>query len=287
MTTATALRTRNDLVVQAMEPFLVVVPWHRDHLDHRPMGLEIPPCNIIDPMRLEAETFLRRLDTLDRLAFGPGGMEMPGWVFHDCAEVPAAIFGFARRVHRLPADVARRLDLAPGERGLMPLSMYIAMPAVLPGAWFGHNLASLNPIFPDLGYRGLGSITKALALKTFRCALQVGATQWTSPALRIHSRFGPLELMSAWTPAHSKPETLTYRFRVTDAKLRSALGDPTAIMPPREADFEIDATDTAALQRLQERLEAGERLVVADSPRQAGGGSIRVPMAAAARHPAR
>ena len=39
--------------------------------------------------------------------------------------------------------------------------------------------------------QGLASVTKALALKTFNASEQVGATQWDSEALFIHTGFGP------------------------------------------------------------------------------------------------
>ena len=133
--------------------------------------------------------------------------------------------------------------------------------------------------------KGLASVTKALALKTFNASEQVGATQWDSEALFIHTRFGPLDLVHAWTPAHSEPETLTYRFDVTDQKLRAAMGDPAAIaaLPSRDADnpagvFEIPADDHVAMQDLQAEIEAGGAYVVAGPPRRHEG-VWRVPVA--------
>ena len=38
----------------------------------------------------------------------------------------------------------------------------------------------------------------------------MGATQWDSKALFIHSRIGELELLSAFTPIHTKENTLCY-----------------------------------------------------------------------------
>lgn len=275
----------NDTVFETLEPFLVAAPWHRDRLDHSPMGLNVPPENVIDPTRVKAMEFLDRLVVLDRLTFGPKGMPMPKWLFYGSAEVPGAIFGFARRAETFEPDTARRLELAADSTGLMPLSMYVAIPVRPPDAWFGHNLASLNRVAPELGLRGLASITKAVALAAFRCRDQFGAVQWNSPGLYVHTRFAALQLITAWTPAHSEPATLTYRVGITDEALRCGLGDPAARCPRREPDLEIDADDHEAMKALQTRIEAGGELVVTGPPRRDDDGSIRVPVAEARPRP--
>jgi hypothetical protein len=193
-------------------------------------------------------------------------MPMPKWVFYNGAELPGGIFGFGRPARDLPRDVPRQLGAPEGYDGLVPLSMYIAIPVRPPTVWFGHNLASLNPVFPDLGLRGLASFTKAVALKCFRCEVQIGATQWDSSALPIHCRFGPLDLVTAYTPAHSEAQTLTYRFSVTDDKLRAAAGDKGVTLEFPAPDFELHASDTGAMKKLQTRIEDGQRFVIAGRP---------------------
>jgi hypothetical protein len=273
-----SIPTRNDKALRAAIPFVVATPTHRALLDCSPFGLTIPEEGFIDPTRMESERFLLLLQTLDRLTFGPEGMPMPRWVFYNCAEIPGAIFGLARRSEELPRSVQSALGLEPGESTLVPFSMYIAIPIRPPEVWFGHNLASLNPTFPALRLRGLASITKALALKVFRCKTQIGATQWDSDALHIHTRFGPLDLVTAWTPAHSEAETLTYRVDLTDQNLAHALGDPSASIDYPATDFEIAAGDADAMQTLQRRIEAGEEFVVTGRPRRHEG-RLRVPVA--------
>ena len=222
--------------------------------------------------------FLDRLFVLDRLTFGPAGMPMPRAGWRMTARSCRGPSSGSPPAERLPTAAAARLELDDGAAGLVPLSMYIAIPALPPARWFGHNLASLNRTLPELSLHGLGSMTKALALKCFRCREQIGATQWGSPALHIHARFGPLELLTAWTPAHSDPATLTYRVAVTDEKLRFALGDPDARLETVPATDAVSAGDERAMQRLQERLEAGERFVITGPPLEEGG-TVRVPIA--------
>ncbi len=130
--------------------------------------------------------------------------------------------------------------------------------------------------------KGLASMTKALALKVFRAAEQVGTTQWDFEALFTHTRFGMLDLVTAWTCAHSEPPTLTYRFGVTDENIRAAMGDPTVSLPsPDPAGvFELPADDHQAMQDLQERIVRGGTYVVTGPPRRHEG-VWRVPVAGA------
>lgn len=268
--------TRNDVMLSRLEPFVVALPSHAARLELRPFGLDIPAEHVIDPTRMASKVFLHRLQTLDQLTFGPEGMPMPRWVFYDCAELPGAIFGFAMPARTLPADARRQLGGGDPD-DLVPLSMYIAIPMRPPAVWFGHNLASLNPVFPDLDLTGLASITKAVGLAVFRCGTQFGATQWDSEALHIHTRFGPLDLITAWTPAHSEASTLTYRFDVTEERLRHALGDPAVTLAYPEPDLEVDQGDEELMQRLQAEIERGARYVVAGRPRRVSGRQ-RVPL---------
>ncbi len=39
-------------------------------------------------------------------------------------------------------------------------------------------------------------------------------TQWGSPALKLHSNFGHLEVIGAYAPVHSHAKTITYRVQV-------------------------------------------------------------------------
>jgi hypothetical protein len=106
-----------------------------------------------------------------------------------------------------------------------------------------------------------------------------GATQWTSKALYIHSKFGALDLQTAYTPAHSEHETLTYGFQVTDAKLRASMGGPDIALPRPDPQFWIDSGDVQAMKELQDRIEAGGRFVIPGPPRVGGHGRAEVPIA--------
>jgi hypothetical protein len=265
-------------LVKELEPFVVVTEFNRDGLDLAPFGLNVTREHRIDPTRMESEQFLLLLQTLDGRTFGPEGMPMDRWVFYDCCYMPGAIFGFGRPARSLSAQAREVLSVPDSYRGLVPYSMYIAIPMATEGAWMGHNLASIGPTLPEEGLKGLGTLTKALGLKCFGTETFYGATQWSSRALHIHTKFGPLDLHTAHTPAHSEPRTLTYGFPVTDRALFSALRAPGFEMARPEVDRWIESTDVTAMIELQDRIEAGERFVVPEPPRRDETG-IHVPIA--------
>jgi hypothetical protein len=118
-----------------------------------------------------------------------------------------------------------------------------------------------------------------VALKVYRCRRQLGAMQWDSPALNIHARFGALRMLTAWTPAHTNPKTITYAIDVTDETLRRGLGDPQAPAGPAPAPCrQIAVDDVAAMRELQTQIEAGERFAVAGRARKGEDGVRRVPI---------
>ncbi|MCO4761875.1 MAG: hypothetical protein KC502_10240 [Myxococcales bacterium] len=272
---------RNPTLMTELVPYVVATPFNLPLLDVQPFGAQ--PAQVIDPTRLSSAPFLDILHRLDGLTFGPEGMPMPKWVFYDCAEMPGAIYGLGLPANRLWPAARELFALPDGYEGIVPLSMYIAIPMQTRGVWFGHNLASAGPALraagpTDIDLRGLGSVTKGLALRCFGVKTFWGATQWLSKALFIHVKFGPLRLATAWTPAHSENETLTYGFDVTDDKLRASIGDRSITLERPPVDFWLDSSDKAAMQALQHRIEAGERFVIPSAPRHEAG-DVRVPIA--------
>ena len=269
------IHLENARLLADLELFVVATPDNQARFDLRPFGLVVADDARFDPLRREAAPFLDRLARLDALTFGAEGMPMPRWVFYDCAEIPGGIVGFGARAATISSDVRALLEVPEGAEGIVPLSMYIAIPTLEPGVWMGHNLSTAR--------RGLGGITKAVALKVFRASAQIGVTQWDSAALFVHTRMGPLELLTAWTPAHSHAASLTYRVTIDDAALLRLARVPSgeAVRPP--ADRWIDSGDHAAIEALQARIEAGERFCVVGPPAPIGPGRWRVPIAALAR----
>jgi len=256
-----AVQERYRRILESCTPYFVSSPLGAiPHLGDAPLGIAVARQHRYDPHRVESGDFLHALQRLDELTFGPVGMTMPRWVFYDCAEVPGGIFGFGRRADALPDWLRRALDVPPAYDGLVPLSMYVAIPMLAPGAWHTYTLCTINEVAPGAAPANLGVLTEAAGVSIFQVGCAYGATQWRSPKLEVHCRFGPLELLTAWTPAHSDPATATFRYPVGRERIDAALARD-AILPSSSPGMEwIDCDDPEALQALQRRLEAGEKL---------------------------
>lgn len=264
-------------LVQKLEPFLVVSPINRPGCNLSPFGMVVPEANVFDPTRMDSEPFCNLLQSLDGRTFGPEGMPMDKWVFYDICYMPGAVFGFGKHSSQLSDRAKEVFALDPDYEGLVPYAMYIAIPMAEKGAWMGHNLASIAPLLPEEKLRGLGTLTKAMGLKCFQTRNFYGATQWSSTALYIHVKFGPIDLLTAYTPAHSEAKTLTYRFEASDHALLAAVGNPEYSFDRPEPELWIEARDTEAMIALQDRIEAGERFLIPSAPRREDG-RIEVPV---------
>lgn len=277
------LEPKNTTLLRRLKPFVVAIAEHRAAFDCQAFGLVIGEAERLDPLRVGAAPFLELLRRLDAATFGPEGMPMPRWVFFDGAELPGGIVGFGAYPSELAESTRQLLRVERGYTGLVPLSMFIAIPTHEPGVWMAHNLASMAPQVPAEGLDGLGGLTKAYGLGVYRAKRQIGATQWNSSALSIHTRLGPLELLSAWTPAHSEPWTLTYGVDVTEAALMNLARDPTGKVDAPRPDLWVDSEDHALQRELQERIEAGARFQIVGKPELAGPERLRVPVRALPR----
>lgn len=267
----------NDRLSQGLVPYVVGTPRNLPFFDLQPLGWPIK--KLFNPLHTDSARFLERLGRLDVATFGPEGMPMPRWVFFDGAELPGGVVGLACPVDQL-SEAGRTLFALPKDaQGFVPLSMFIAIPSHQPGTWMGHNLASASPQLPELGLQGLASLTKALGLAVFRTEHQIGVTQWNSLALAVHTRLGPLQLRTAWTPAHSEPWSLTYRAEITQAALRNLAREPGHALKRPEPDFFVDSEDHAAMQDLQRQIEGGARFVIPHKPRVLGPEHLQVPVA--------
>ena len=65
----------------------------------------------INPMEMEQVGFGNQILQIESQAFGPSGMEMPRWVFFDCAVTPGFVAGFAIKTKALDPEVRKALKL--------------------------------------------------------------------------------------------------------------------------------------------------------------------------------
>lgn len=232
-------------------------PGQRHHLDWF-QGIEPIYKN---PLNLNDLEFAEQIYFIEERAFGPANLAMPRWVFYDCAVVPGFVAGFAHRTATLPPSLKKILRQSPN-LDWTPLSLFIIIPTMARGEWVAHNLCSVNSLLsPADQFYGLGFLSKAFGLWYANVETCVGMTQWASPARKLHSHYGPMEILTSYTPVHSHAETLTYRVKVNT--------NSWTLFFTREPDLEfleiyrpsglmVDPKDSNSLLLLQKRLESGE-----------------------------
>ncbi|MEQ9324743.1 MAG: hypothetical protein RIF41_36595, partial [Polyangiaceae bacterium] len=170
---------------------------------------------------------------------------------------PGIVFGFGRRARDLPLYAREAYRVVDDDDVYVPLSMWVAVRCAERDAWFGHNLSSANLILKgEERLSGLAVLTKVLAVKLTRGLKQYGATQWTSKSIDLHLRLGDMHVLSAYTPAHTHPETLSYRIDVTDDNLTRSLR--TGWKRSTETGHKIvDPYDHHTIRTLHDEIERG------------------------------
>lgn len=235
----------------------ILNPGQRHHLDWF-QGLTPIYKNPLDLHDLE---FAEQIYFLEESAFGPANLAMPRWVFYDCAVVPGFVAGFAHRTATLPANLKAKLRHSP-DLDWTPLSLFIIIPTMAKGEWVAHNLCSVNSLLPrEEQFYGLGFLSKAFGLWYANVDTCVGMTQWASPARRLHSHYGPMEILTSYTPVHSHAETLTYRLKVNvNSWMLFFTREPDLefLESYRPSGLTVDPSGKDSLISLQKRLEIGE-----------------------------
>lgn len=244
-------------------PFVLAQPEVLSGLPQQVWDLGVHHVSASSP---DTQPFREALMRLDGLTFGPEGMPMAPWLFEDTAFLPGLVSGFALPLPQLTEGQLQRLSLASRALApeLVPVSMYIAIASQQDGV-FGHNLASLANLLPELGLKRLGTLTKVLGLAIAQVSTVSGITQWQSHALGLHAKFGPLWLQSAWTPLHSFPATLVYRVPLAPTDLE-ALWQGHSIARPQPNRW-IDPKSEDSLKALQHQLEQGREVAVLAGPK--------------------
>jgi hypothetical protein len=242
-----------------------------DQLDTSPFGLSILGLDLLGPPQnpwTEAD-MMRVYNVLNATAFGDKGIPLQNWVMIDLGLLPSAFLlvtvtqdaaraalaeaqSDRRREHsaRVLAAVleeAARLD----HRGPVPVAGYCAAPTPAAGEWVGWSLCSALP--------GLGTTVKGVALEVYRAHSLTGVAQFTDQALRVHRRFGPMEIMAPTLDLHPVPHTMVYRTHVYA---------PDPEQPPT---MWLDARDLDAQREMQARVDAGTSRYFILSPGLADG----------------
>jgi hypothetical protein len=183
----------------------------------------------------------------------PGELTLPGWVLSDLYLLPGAIGLLLCKASVLDVPTRKRLGLAPDDEAIA--AAYLAAPTVTPKAFIGVSLLSLVPKILA------GAWVKALTLRMLGAQRLRGVAQWANPSVRVHTRMGPLRVVSAVPGTHEfRAKSFVYESDLSD---ESAWTDAMA----RRQTFSrmgnvrrVPATDLATLGAIIERAEAGEHI---------------------------
>ncbi len=162
------------------------------------------------------------------------GIGMPWWVMVDCALMPAGFFGvmgpaklLSENKRKLIDNILKEIPMPLGvddpaltqplrDDEIIPLAEASTLACAMPDKISSYSLYSLVP--------GLAIIAKSLSLSAYQKlgrSLQMGIAQYDNKSLRIHTQFGPLEIMNFAVPLHTLSEkTFYYRLEIpTDDEL--------------------------------------------------------------------
>lgn len=226
-------------------------------LDTTPFGLSVPSLDLLGPPQnawTQAD-MMRVYNVLNATAFGDKGIPLQNWVMIDLGLLPSAFLvatltpeaalvalGEARsdrrRDHsaRVLAAVLAEADRL-NHRGPIPVAAYCAAPTPVAGEWVGWSLCSALP--------GLGTTVKGVALEVYGARTLTGVAQFTDQALRVHRRFGPMEIMAPTLDLHPVPHTMVYRTQIYGPD------------PDQAPTMWLDARDLDAQREMQAKVDAG------------------------------
>ncbi len=232
-------------------------PGSRHRLDWFPMAPIYK--NPLDTHELD---FANMIYFIEENAFGPANMAMPRWVFYDCAILPGFVAGFAMRASALPQAIRKVLPDT-SQLEWVPLSLFIIIPSMAKGQWIAHNLCAVNSLLSEQDrLYGLGFLSKAFGLWYANVESCLGITQWGSPALKLHSHYGHMEIVTAFTPVHSHAKTITYRVEVDMhcwEKFFTREDDLRFLESYAPTNMLIDPKNEKTMVDLHQRLQNGER----------------------------
>lgn len=251
------LNPRYRRILGECKPFVISYPSNYSALNLAPFGVTIAEEHRYTATSLNSRDVVDGLHYLDAATFADQGMQMPRWVLFDCGEFPGIVFGFGKRSHELSDAAREHYRVSDRDDVFVPLSMWVAIRCAEDGAWFGHNLSSANVVLDgEATLPGLATITKSLGVKLTGATQQYGATQWPSKSIRLHLRLGDLQLLSAYTPAHTHPNTFAYRIHVSDENLLRSLLPGYQEAPAGDAQI-VHSNDHALIRSLHDEIEAG------------------------------
>ena len=214
-----------------------------------------------NPLRMDEVTFANQILNLETKAFQKASLQMPRWVFYDCAIIPGLVCGFAQRTSSLSESFCEAVGVNK-DLEWTPLSLFIIIPTLRKGEWTAHNLCSSNSLVGEKDSKyALGFLSKAFGLWYANVEVLCGVMQWQSPSIRLHSHYGLFEILTAYTPIHTIARTLTYRSRLDFEYWKSFFDSKSKLITTnyRYSGITVDPKNDEDLKSLQRQIENGKK----------------------------
>jgi len=257
-----------------LQLFILSSVWNGPHWPTQALGGL--PVKWLNSDEVVNRRFAFVLNAANGAVYSGGGLSlgigMPWWVMVDCALMPAGFFGVmgpAKLLHSkkremidkilstipMPLGVHDAVLTAPlADDEIIPLSEASTLPCAMPEKITSYSLYSLVP--------GLAVIAKALSLSAYaqmNRKWQMGIAQFDNKSLRIHTGFGPLEILNFSVPLHTlSQKTLYYRLDIPndDLLIRYSHGEKLSFNLPGEVKM-ISITDIETRATFEARRAAG------------------------------
>jgi hypothetical protein len=175
--------------------------------------------------------------------------------------MPGFVAGFAMKTAKLPAAIKKVMRYK-DDFEWTPISLFIIIPTMKKGEWVAHNLCAINSMIPEADrLYALGFLSKAFGLWYANVETCCGMTQWGNAALKLHSHYGHLEILTAYTPVHSHAKTITYRTEVQVSsweKFFTKEEDLEFLEKYKPSGMMIDPASEQSMMEIHSRIQNGE-----------------------------
>jgi hypothetical protein len=236
------------LLDAGFKPFAFGAQRNLDQLHPSPFGAPLMMLRADDPEQLHMHQLINRMNGL---AYGGKDMGLPGWVQIDCGILPSAFIGFGRPACEVPERLKWEMGLS-GEEAFVPLAEAISIPTIQPGVWTSYSMCTV------LSGMKLGYASKLLSLRAYGARSTLGVAQFDNFALKIHTRFGALEITQPFVPYHTCPDnTFVYKLNLRRGEVLDQLERGQFIPDAREPTFWLDALDTERMREMSANVRGG------------------------------
>lgn len=246
-----------DRVLEGYVPYALTWGSLSEKINSSPLGFDLLEIDVSDPKN---KYFFELYIAANGIAFGGKNLAMPKWVGLDCVALPTVSIGFAVPASYLKETIRKEYSIPDGFNGLVPVSMYTALPSIeLPRTFVNFSMCS------TISGKGLATYSMALAVFAYDADIIRSVVQYDNIALKVHSKLGKLKLEVTSVPIHTLSEnTFIYSVDVRDKdSLLNNLNQVTDMdKVVKTASLLFDSTSHEQLEIINNGLMSGSKYYI-------------------------